>query len=274
LNNKRQIRDLRRGNHRSSFNARSTFSRTPDNKPGVTIPPWFFWLLGIAAVIGFVIWFFTSAPWLAVRDIRIEGEATDETKAEIEKLRGQNILWLSVTRPEAAIKEHQPAIEEIQILRGIPDTLRVKLIERQPAMMWQAGETWYTVDPSGFVYREQVIPKKEDGSLDFPGTDLPVVVDTRSVPVKITDVIVRLITFVTELKNRLPKEVNLRYVRAEVGETTFNVTIVTDAGWNVLFDTTRSLDVQLKTLAKVLESKRGDVKEYVDVRVRGWVYYK
>lgn len=233
-------------------------------------------MAGAVIVVGFIVWFFTLAPWLKVQDIRIEGEATEETKAEIEKLRGQNILWLSVTNPESAIVKHQPSIKEIQILRGIPDTLRVKLIEREPAVVWQLGETWYTVDPTGFVFRELQIPKREDGSLDYPGTDLPVVIDTRSVPLKVTDTIVRpqFINFMTALKKRLPEEANLRLIRAEVGETTFNVTAVTDANWNIIFDTTRTLDAQMSTLVKVLESKRAEIREYVDVRVRGWVYYK
>lgn len=240
------------------------------------MPRWIFYAIGAGIVVLFLWWFFTQAPWLKVRDIRIEGNPTEETKVEIEKLRGQNILWLSVTRPEEAIVSQQPSIKEIQILRGIPDTLRVKLIEREPALIWQLGDVWYTVDPTGFVYKEQQIGKKPDGSPDYPGTDLPVIVDTKSVPVKITDTIVRpqFIGFIQNLQERLPKELNLNVVRGEVGETTFNVMVVTDAGWNVLFDTTRTLDAQLKTLTKVLASKRGDIKQYVDIRVRGWVYYK
>lgn len=192
------------------------------------------------------------------------------------KMSGQNILWLSVTRPEEAILATQPSIKEIEILRGIPDTLRVKLIERQPAMIWQVGDIWYTVDETGFIFKEQQISKKPDGSLDYPDTDLPVVVDTKNIPTKITTTIVRpqFITFVRDLKERLPKDYNVQLVRVEVGETTFSVKAITSAGWGILFDTTRRLDAQLSTLAKVLAVNRDAIKEYVDVRVRGWVYYK
>ncbi len=226
--------------------------------------------------LGFIVWFFTGAPWLRVKDIRIDGNPTEETKTEIEKLRGQNILWLSVTHPEAVVTKKQPSVRQIQILRGIPDTLRVKLIEREPALIWQVGETWYTIDPSGFVYKEEAIAKKEDGLLNYPGTTLPVVVDTKSVPVKVGQTILRpqFIQFVRLLKERLPKEFNLEVVRGEIQETTFSLTIVTNAGWSLLFDTTRSADIQLRTLARVLESRRGEIKEYLDLRVRGWVYYK
>lgn len=224
----------------------------------------------------FLWWFFTQAPWLRVKDIRIEGNATEETKAEINKLMGQNILWLSVTHPEEVILEKQPSIKEIEILRGIPDTLRVKLIERQPAMIWQVGETWYTVDETGFIYKEEQLHKKEDGSLEYPATDLPIVVDTKNLPTKVTTTIVRpqFIGFVRNLKDRLPKDYNVKLVRVEVGETTFSVKAMTDAGWGILFDTTRTLEAQLSTLTKVLAANRNNIKEYVDVRVRGWVYYK
>lgn len=263
---------VRRLDYRSS----GYFERTPDSKVDLTVPRWVLPVgLGVMAVL-FVVWFFTKAPWLKVKNIRIEGEATQETRAEIEKLRGQNILWLSVTRPEEAITQQQPSIKEIQILRGIPDTLRVKLIERQPAVIWQVDDRWYTLDPSGFAFREQRIERRPDGSLNYPGTDLPVVVDTKQLPVKIGQTVVRseFVSFLQELRHRFPSEFNLQMVRGEVGETSFNVTAVTDAGWNVLFDTTRKLDPQLRTLKRVLESKRPEVKQYVDVRVRGWVYYK
>ncbi len=261
---------------RLDYSVNSYFERTPDNKEGVTIPRWVFPLALLLAGILFVIWFFTSAPWLKVRYINIDGQPTEQTKAEIQKLRGQNILWLSFTRPERVITHNQPVIKEIEILRGIPDTLRVKLIERQAAMIWQSNDHWYTLDPSGFVFREQQLNKKSDGSFDYPGTDLPVVVDTKNLPVSIGQSPARptFINFIRSLKERLPKEFNLRMVRTEISETTFSITVITDAGWNILFDTTRTLDAQLHTLAKVLEAKRPDIHEYVDIRVRGWVYYK
>ena len=211
-----------------------------------------------------------------MKHIQIEGNPTEESKKEIEKLRGQNILWLSVTRPESEIKQKQPNIKELQILRGIPDTLRVKLVERQPTLIWQVGETWFTLDPYGFIFRKEIIQKNSDNTLVYPGTDLPVVVDTTGLAVGVGQTIIRpeFITFIHGLKDRLPKEFGLKLVRAEVTETTFNVTAVTDAGWNILFDTTRPLDNQLRTLSGVLASKRGEIHQYIDVRVRGWVYYK
>lgn len=223
-----------------------------------------------------MVWFFTSAPWLHVKHIRLEGEATEPVAKEVDKLKGQNILWLSITRPEAVILKHQPSIREIQILRGIPDTLRVKLIERDPALRWQVDNHLYTLDATGFVYRDEELKKKEDGSYEYPATDLPIVSDTQNVAVEIGKVAVRpdFITFVHVLKERLPKDYNLKFERAEISETTFNVSVVTDAGWKVLFDTTRKIEPQLRTLGQVLESKRGDIHEYLDLRVRGWVYYK
>jgi hypothetical protein len=181
-----------------------------------------------------------------------------------------------MTDPERTIVEHQPSVKQIEILRGIPDTLRVKLIEREPAMIWQVGESWYTVDPAGFIFKEEKLKRKEDGSLETPQTDLPVVVDTKNLPVKIGDSLIRpqFITFVKAAKERLPKEVKTEMVRAEIGESTFNVTVITQEKWTILFDTTRKLEPQMKNLTNVLETKRADIHEYIDLRVRGWVYYK
>lgn len=261
----------------SDYRTNSYFERTPKNNPtAAPMPRWVILLALVVLALGVVAWSLTAAPWLRVKNIRIDGTPTEETKAEIDKLYGHNILWLSVTRPETAIVQKQPSIKQIQILRGIPDTLRVKLIERQPAVIWQSGDNLFTLDPSGFVFKQQTLNKKEDGSYDYPATDLPLIVDTKNLPVSVGQAIVRpqFITFVQQLRDRLPKDVNLHLVRAEIEETSFNVRAVTDAGWSVLFDTTRSIDAQLRTLSRTLESKRNDVHEYVDVRVRGWVYYK
>lgn len=237
------------------------------------------WLLPVAIVLfilAAVFLFLTQAPWLQVKDIRIDGNPTEETKEVLEQLRGENILWLSVMRPEAEILRQQPSIKSIQILRGIPDTLRIKLIEREPAIIWETAGAWYTVDSTGFIYSKQELIKKEDGSYDYPGTDLPVVIDSHNLPVNISQTIVRplFITFVADLKQRLKDEAQVGFVRAEVGETTFNVAVITDAKWKILFDTTRTLDAQMKTLTKILESRRPEIHEYVDVRVRGRVFYK
>ncbi len=252
------------------------FERTPENKAESRLPGWVLpvsiWVVCLAA-LG---WLLFASPWLQVKYVRIEGDPNEATKAEIQKLRGQNILWLSVTNPEAAILKAQPVIKQIQLLRGIPDTLIVKLIARQSAMIWQVNDHWYTVDSTGFVFIDQTLTKKDDGSYNDPTTNLPIVVDTKNLPVKVGQVIIRpqFIRFVAALKDRLPKEAKVHLIRAEVGETTFNVTAVTDSGYNILFDTTRTVDNQMKTLDQVLDSKRNDIHQYVDVRVRGWVYYQ
>lgn len=262
---------------RLDYRTNNYFSPTPkNNDQSLHIPVWTIYLTLIVMAILLIIWFFTRAPWLMVKDIKIDGEPTSETLSEIEKLRGRNILWLSVTRPEEVILKKQPNLSQIQILRGIPDTLKVKLIERQPALIWQVRDWWYTLDSTGFIFKSTQLTRRSDGSIELPSTDLPIVVDTKELPVEIgkTVVLPRFINFMSDLRARLPKESNLDFVRAELGETSYSATVVTSAGWQILFDTTRSLDAQLRTVNRVLETKRSEIKDYLDVRVRGWVYYK
>lgn len=253
------------------------FERTPSNKnEALTIPIWLPKVVAFWLIIAFIIWFFTASSFFKVKDIRVEGPATPEVSQAIEALRGRNILWLSVTHPDRMIRQKQPSLKQIQILRGIPDTLRVKLIEREPALIWQTGDSWYTLDATGFVFAKSPLNKKEDGSFDLPATNLPILVDKTNLPVKMASYIIRptFIVFVNDLRRRLPEEFNLQLARLEISETTYSLTAVTDAGWSILFHTGRQLDPQLRTLAKVLESKRSEIKEYIDVRVGGWVYYK
>ena len=61
-----------------------------------------------------------------------------------------------------------PTVADASIEVVLPDTLRVRLVERQPIVIWQVGDARFLVDADRFVL----------GTAD-PTSDLPVIVDRR-----------------------------------------------------------------------------------------------
>ena len=64
-----------------------------------------------------------------------------------------------------------PAVADASIEVVLPDTLRVRLVERKPIVVWQVGGSRFLVDADRLIFAEA-----------GPTTDLPVIVDRR-VPV-------------------------------------------------------------------------------------------
>ena len=61
-----------------------------------------------------------------------------------------------------------PAVADASVELVLPDTLRVRLVEREPIVVWQVGEQRFLVDADRFIF-----------ATAEPTTTLPVIVDRR-----------------------------------------------------------------------------------------------
>ena len=148
----------------------------------------------------------------------------------------------------------------------ISDTLTVKVVEQQMAVVWQTAGEKLLVNRYGVAY-----DRAEEGS------PLLTIEDLKNIPVSLNQRIVTpdFIDFVTSFSANLPRKTNLVIRRITVPETTFEVEMETSEGWRIILDTTGSYDDQLNNLVRVLQ-EMGDRKprEYVDLRVGKKVFYK
>ncbi|MBI3261402.1 FtsQ-type POTRA domain-containing protein [Candidatus Berkelbacteria bacterium] len=225
--------------------------------------------LVIAAALGIGVWFLLTAPIFRVQQLEIQGEVKPETQAEIEKLKGRNIFLLGGHRAEEKLREQQPSIKRIKIVRGLPDIVRIQVVERDPVLVWKSQDKYYLLDKEGYAYKEA------------PG-DHPTIQSTKQVvdesglavnrdqPVVSPD----FIEFVRRLIAELPQAVDLKIKDFTVKQSTFQIEAHTEDGPRLLFETSRSLNAQLEALKLVWTERKDQIKEYVDVRVEGYVYYK
>ena len=224
---------------------------------------WLFLILG-------GIYFFRHSAFFNISDIIIEGTKTigdDEILAIAEKHKEENtnLFKYPVKEVEKEILEKFLQIDQVNVSRGIPKTIKIEIIEREGFLIWQTQEKNYIIDKKGVVFREI------DESLSFP-----VIVDNKNESVELGEKILskKFLSFVSIINKNFAKKTKLKIKKMVIEDTTFELNVETTSGWQVKFDTTRDANEQISAVSKVLSHIRKKVKEYIDLRTENWVYYK
>jgi len=95
----------------------------------------------------------SAALGLVVRDIEVEGRETTDAATIMAALaadRGTPILAVSPSRAKEKL-ESLPWVRSAAIERRLPDTLRVRLVERHPLAVWQHAGRHELIDREGAV---------------------------------------------------------------------------------------------------------------------------
>ncbi len=143
-------------------------------------------------------------------------------------------------------------------------TLQIIVEEHETSLIWQTNGERYLVNRAGVVY--DTAP---------PESPLTVVEDLKNVPVDLKQQILTtdFIEFVNFVSANLSRKTPLNIRQIVVPETTFELEVVTNENWRVIFDTTKSADTQLNNLSKILKAG-AQPRQYVDLRILDRVYYK
>jgi cell division protein FtsQ len=124
----------------------------------------------------FAIYGVAASPAFEFDELRIEGATytdTDAVQGILEQARGENLFRLS-TAPLAASLRQLPTVADARIGLGLPGTVTVTLLERQPVLVWNVGSQRYLVDRDGLVVGRLGDDAPPDAS------QLPSVVDERA----------------------------------------------------------------------------------------------
>lgn len=253
---------------RKIFRQPKIFLVTPENKKDFVWPKWLtkliIWLL-ILLALAYLIFL---SPLFKIRQISIEGEVSDDGKAEIEKFYGHNLFAARGANRDAIIKD-QPGIKDVKLYRGLPDTLRVKIVEREPKYVWSSNNQDYFVDEEGIAFLRPSFPEDQKNNLAkvFDLKNLPVTLGQKIAPTGFGNFIIR-------TKEIFNGKTEMNIVRFEIDETTFQTKAILDNDWQLLLDTTRPTDNQIDIFKKLLDTHRDEITQYADVRVEGKAYYK
>lgn len=98
-----------------------------------------------------VVWVLT-APRFALRGCEVEARGPRVSQASVRKalepLQGRNLVRLSLAEVAAAV-QRDPWVASVEIVKELPDGLRVKVAERRPVALLQAGDSLVWADSEG-----------------------------------------------------------------------------------------------------------------------------
>jgi len=218
------------------------------------------------AILIYLIFFSTI---FKINNFQIIGNVSDDSNKKIENARGENIFFYNSKILEEDLKKDNPQFLNIKVSKGIPNLLRVKIEERSPQIIWKTDNKIFLVDEEGVAFKE--IPTEESYTL-------PKVTDNKNINMIIPSQIAtsNFIIFIKDLFNKVNGDpsYSIKIESFQINETIFQVDAITDKGIKMIFDTTRPLSDQLDAFSKVYKDHKDEIKEYIDLRVEGWVYYK
>lgn len=272
----KKFQDWRRFNSKSSRRERYLHPKIYGRTPKIEIPKelignkYFVKVLFLIMFLGAIVWFIFGSEYFKIKEINIVGSVTASVKKEIDLLEGKNILTYSTKGMVGRIKNAQSSIKDLNIYKGLPDSLRVEVVMRDPKMIWKSNNISYLIDSEGVAFQAG-----EGELVTFEGR-LPEVVDPRSQKVELGKKLVSVgfIDFVKNLNIVFEKKMPIKIKEIKVGETTLEIEVLTSKEWKVLFSTTRGPDTQIEALIKIVEEYHDQIKEYIDLRVAGRAYYK
>lgn len=189
-----------------------------------------------------------------------------------------NIFFFNKNELAHQILEN-PVITSVNILKGLPNSLKIVLQEREPALIWESGSTANILDSNGLVFAQYPISSLPNNqtSLGQYLQKTAILVDTKAVPVKMDQQVVsdQFISFVQEAgkeMNTLLPQFSINHW--EIGDTTYDLTMVTNSGLRVIFNTLGSPDPQVRNLTRLIQQENIPSHAQIDLRIDRWAFVK
>lgn len=229
--------------------------------------PWrpIFRIILVSTVVAAVVWAMYSSLF-TVKTIAIEGTA-NVSKDVIEKQipQNQNLWRFPAGTLESSIRRSSPYIADVAIYRGIPNAVRVVVVERTLAIDWQSNGKHFLLGLDGTVV-----------AASDPPTPLLVIVDKQNIEPTVGQAVVTpgFVQFAVSLGSSFESAIGVHLKQLEIGETTFDVTAIPETGPRIIVESSRGAAVQLKAAKEVMDQFKDGIKEYIDMRVPGKAYFK
>ena len=265
--------ELKRGgfSKKRSIKQPSLYSRTEETREKKSFG-WIYPLI-FCIFLGAALYFIFFSPYLRAKDVRFSDTkyvSRDELGRVVHDSQGiinNNIITFGFSNFSSRLGD-VTGVDSFKIQRQFPNTIYIEIVEKSPTFVWQIIDHKYLVDDAGFVWADY-----EDKY-----ATLPVVIDTKNVPVQMGSKLVPLTfaTFVKDLSTNFEGTTAAKITKMEVLDIVSDLKVTSSAGWYVYFDTSRTAKNELTSLVRVLEEVRNKKRslEYVDLRIDNRIFYK
>ena len=230
-------------------------------------------VVGLAVLLGagWLVFHASSAPEFQVRTVKVEG-ASLLSQAEVEQamaVRSANVFWIDRGAAEDRLRE-LPLVLEAEVTPVVPDTVSVRIVERQPAAFWVSGEHSYVIDDQGVVLRQLA-----DDEGVYAARPLPTIEELDGQALKPGDVVdPRALATSNRLARLLPK-VGITPAAVEWSNAV-GLEVRTEQGWRVRFDSASDIDPQVDSVRAIRDylAKNKASAELIDVRFGDRPYHR
>ena len=224
---------------------------------------------GLGVVLILLIYFVFGSNFFTLNSLTIQGNRLVEAPL-IEKIvfkngfRKTNALFFN----EAKASRQILSLAQIKTVefrkRILQHQLEILVVEHETSLIWQTAGQRFLVNRAGVAY-----------DMAPPERPLMVVEDLKNVPVNLKQHILtpEFIEFANFVSANLSRKTPVNVRQMTVPETTFELEVVTNEGWKIIFDTSKSPDTQLNNLSKILKGG-AKPRQYVDLRILDRIYYK
>ncbi len=208
--------------------------------------------------------------FFTIEEIVVDGNELVSSEQIIDSVElNRNIFFFDTDYYENLIEIRVPEIKQVVIYKGIPNAIKIEVLEYEKSLLWKSADKYYLVSSQGFAYKDVT-----NNFADFE--KLPLVEDYAAIKVCDNQQVTgpSFIAFVSIVDEQIESVANIQPVKFSITETTVDVFLETNRGFYIKFDSMRSSKKQLDNLIKVMIEKGDQVHEYVDLRIDGWAYYK
>lgn len=215
-----------------------------------------FWLsLLFFIILSGLTYFFIFSPVFQIKNIAVLG--TEKTSAEeIEIMISDNVKNIFLTdlkKMNMMLLERYPQIANVSIKRDIPDALLVQIEERKPVAVFSKDGGYFFIDKEAVIFEK---------ILEGPSEMLVIRSEEKLLGKERLNQILK-INYI--LRNDL--KIPIQEIRI-VSEKRINVE--TSEGWNIYFNTKKSLDWQIEEFGILMKEKisleNRENLEYIDLR--------
>lgn len=185
------------------------------------------------------------------------------------RLLAKNWLFLNQQDLKGYLQKTFTGQETITVSKKFPNHLSVVTDEQKPGLIWKTGSRTYILSTSGRVISEQ---QKADNSA------LPQVIDSTNLPVEVGSRVAArdFVNFVGKV-GEFMKANQIGVEKMYVLDTTSELYVKTQAGYDIKFSTNQSPDSATRSLKATLDLINQQNKKpssYIDLRVEGRAFYK
>lgn len=275
---------MRRRQVKRSYEFKMPSRRSPKDESGIVKQPqkinWLKLLLRyspyiLLAIVLIYVVFISNIFRIGKLDVQgPNNELTSNLTGEVERYLssspiGHNWLFLNAADLKNRLQKTFSGQESVIVQKTFPNRLTVKTDEQKSGIVWKTGSKRYIISLNGRVIGEVRDQNVSDLALVNDGSNIPVEVGNKILSRDFVD-------FTIKVQNYL-KSMKLGPESLSVAETTSEITVRTNAGYDIRFNTLEDVDAQLRALTATIDNLRTQNKkpnQYIDLRVSGRIFYK